>query len=50
MNKLIGYAACAVGGAVVGYAVGTLLRSKMPDKISINIPYGPKFSYTASKK
>lgn len=43
MNKLFGYAAVAVVAGAAGYIVGK--GKGLPEQFSINIPYGPKFSY-----
>lgn len=45
MNKLLGYAVVAAVAGAAGYIAGKGMIKGLPDQFSINIPYGPKFSY-----
>jgi len=45
-NAMMKYVAAAVAGCCVGLIAG----KGLPDQFSINIPYGPKFSYKRKTK
>lgn len=45
MKNVLIIAGAAAAGYVVGHFAGKAIVANLPDQFSINIPYGPKFSF-----
>lgn len=45
MKNVLLFGGAAVAGYVLGRYAGKTLSANLPDQFSINIPYGPKFSF-----
>lgn len=50
MKNVLIIAAAAAVGIVIGRYAGKEIVANLPDQFSINIPYGPKFSFKRKAK